>query len=92
MIVVNNFLEQFLSAYLVTSQVMFPILTVIIILLVKDFNKYGDISKKVNSKLDDLAELVEKTGFKKDSKDNNLDYVEKYLSKRNIKAKAKQKD
>ena len=92
MIAVNNFLEQFLSAYLVTSQVMFPILTVIIILLVKDFNKYGDISKKVNSKLDDLAELVEKTGFKKDSKDNNLDYVEKYLSKRNIKAKVKQKD
>ena len=92
MIVVNNFLEQFLSAYLVTSQVMFPILTVIIILLVKDFNKYGDISKKVNSKLDDLAELVEKTGFKKDSKDTNLDYVEKYLSKRNIKAKVKQKD
>tara|TARA_B100001179_G_scaffold168958_1_gene124697 strand:- start:376 stop:654 length:279 start_codon:yes stop_codon:yes gene_type:complete len=92
MIAVNNFLEQFLSAYLVTSQVMFPILIVIIILLVKDFNKYGDISKKVNSKLDDLAELVEKTGFKKDSKDNNLDYVEKYLSKRNIKAKVKQKD
>ena len=92
MIVVNNFLEQFLSAYLVTSQVMFPILIVIIILLVKDFNKYGDISKKVNSKLDDLAELVEKTGFKKDSKDNNLDYVEKYLSKGNIKAKVKQKD
>ena len=59
MIAVNNFLEQFLSAYLVTSQVMFPILIVIIILLVKDFNKYGDISKKVNSKLDDLAELVE---------------------------------
>ena len=92
MIAVNNFLEQFLSAYLVTSQVMFPILIVIIILLVKDFNKYGDISKKVNSKLDDLAELVEKTGFKKDSKDTNLDYVEKYLSKRNIKAKVKQKD
>ena len=92
MIVVNNFLEQFLSAYLVTSQVMFPILIVIIILLVKDFNRYGDISKKVNSKLDDLAELVEKTGFKKDSKDNNLDYVEKYLSKGNIKAKVKQKD
>ncbi|MAQ73180.1 MAG: hypothetical protein CMD49_02585 [Gammaproteobacteria bacterium] len=92
MIAVNNFLEQFLSAYLVTSQVMFPILIVIIILLVKDFNKYGDISKKVNSRLDDLAELVEKTGFKKDSKDNNLDYVEKYLSKRNIKAKVKQKD
>ena len=92
MIAVNNFLEQFLSAYLVTSQVMFAILIVIIILLVKDFNKYGDISKKVNSKLDDLAELVEKTGFKKDSKDNNLDYVEKYLSKRNIKAKVKQKD
>ena len=92
MIAVNNFLEQFLSAYLVTSQVMFPILIVIIILLVKDFNKYGDISKKVNSKLDDLAELVEKTGFKKDSKDNNLDYVDKYLSKRNIKAKVKQKD
>ena len=92
MIAVNNFLEQFLSAYLVTSQVMFPILIVIIILLVKDFNRYGDISKKVNSKLDDLAELVEKTGFKKDSKDNNLDYVEKYLSKGNIKAKVKQKD
>ena len=92
MIAVNNFLEQFLSAYLVTSQVMFPILIVIIILLVKDFNRYGDISKKVNSKLDDLAELVEKTGFKKDSKDTNLDYVEKYLSKRNIKAKVKQKD
>ena len=87
-----DFMALFLNAYQITSQVMFPILIVIIILLVKDFNRYGDISKKVNSKLDDLAELVEKTGFKKDSKDNNLDYVEKYLSKGNIKAKVKQKD
>ena len=30
--------------------------------------------------------------IEKFKKDNNLDYVEKYLSKRNIKAKVKQKD
>ena len=87
--VVDNFLEQFLSAYLVTSQVMFPILTLIIILLVRDFNKYGNISKKINTKLGDLSDLIEETGFKKKSTESNLDYVEKYLSKKNKEANTK---
>ena len=89
MLVVNNFLEQFLNAYLVTSQVMLPVLIVIIILLVKDFNKYGNISKKINNKLSDLSDLVGATGFKKDATDSNLVHIEKYLSKEKIKPKTK---
>ncbi len=77
----NSFLEQFLNAYLVTAQIMFPILTIIVILLIKDFNKYGDISKKIHNKLDDLSDLIESFGYKRESKDRSLTHIEKYLSK-----------
>ena len=83
--IANSLLEHFLSAYLVTAQIMFPILTIIVILLIKDFNKYGNISKKIHSKLDDLSNLVENTGYKKDSKDGSLTHIEKYLSKKKSK-------
>ena len=85
----GSFIEQFLSAYTITSQIMFPILVFIVILLVRDFNKYGKVSTMINNRLSDLSDLVESTGFKKDNSDNNLDYLEKYLSTKQNKTKKK---
>jgi len=85
----GSFIGQFLSAYTITSQIMFPILVFIVILLVRDFNKYGNVSTMINNRLSDLSDLDESTGFKKDNSDNNLDYLEKYLSTKQNKTKKK---
>tara|TARA_B100000586_G_C20009717_1_gene384103 strand:+ start:552 stop:809 length:258 start_codon:yes stop_codon:yes gene_type:complete len=82
--VVNNFIEQFIYAYEVTSQIMFPLLALFVILLLRDFKKYNDLSKKINDRLTDLSDLVENTGFKKTtSSENKLKYIERYLLKKN---------
>tara|TARA_B100000686_G_scaffold45986_1_gene49039 strand:- start:2702 stop:2965 length:264 start_codon:yes stop_codon:yes gene_type:complete len=85
----SNIIGQFLNAYTITSQIMFPILVFIVILLIRDFNKYGNISAMINNRLNDLTDLVESTGFKKDNSDSNLDYLEKYLLNKENKTKKK---
>tara|TARA_Y100000590_G_scaffold68131_2_gene74154 strand:+ start:2649 stop:2912 length:264 start_codon:yes stop_codon:yes gene_type:complete len=85
----SNIIGQFLNAYTITSQIMFPILVFIVILLIRDFNKYGNISAMINNRLNDLTDLVESTGFKKDNSDTNLDYLEKYLLNKENKTKKK---
>ncbi len=73
--------ELFLSAYSTTSQVMFPILVFIIILLIRDLAKYTKISEKIRKRLDDLSERIEDTGFKRNSNENVLIFIERYLKK-----------
>jgi|TARA_Y100000992_G_scaffold113206_1_gene73987 uncharacterized protein Smg (DUF494 family) len=73
--------ELFLSAYSTTSQVMFPILVFIIILLIRDLAKYTKISEKIRKRLDDLSERIEDTGFKRNSNENVLKFIERYLKK-----------
>ena len=85
----SNIIGQFLNAYTITSQIMFPILVFIVILLIRDFNKYGNISAMINNRLNDQTDLVESTGFKKDNSDSNLDYLEKYLLNKENKTKKK---
>ena len=85
----SNIIGQFLNAYTITSQIMFPILVFIVILLIRDFNNYGNISEMINNRLNDLTDLVESTGFKKDNSDSNLDYLEKYLLNKENKTKKK---
>ncbi|MEC7864450.1 MAG: hypothetical protein VX890_00845 [Pseudomonadota bacterium] len=73
--------ELFLSAYSTTSQVMFPILVFIIILLIRDLAKYTKISEKIRKRLDDISERIEDTGFKRNSNENVLIFIERYLKK-----------
>tara|TARA_B100000035_G_scaffold78941_1_gene65982 strand:+ start:3878 stop:4120 length:243 start_codon:yes stop_codon:yes gene_type:complete len=73
--------ELFLSAYSTTSQVMFPILVFIIILLIRDLAKYTKISEKIRKRLEDISERIEDTGFKRNSNENVLIYIERYLKK-----------
>jgi len=73
--------ELFLSAYSTTSQVMFPILVFIIILLIRDLAKYTKISEKIRKRLEDISERIEDTGFKRNSNENVLIFIERYLKK-----------
>ena len=74
--------ELFSSAYSITSQVMFPILVFIIILLIRDLAKYSKISEKIRKKLEDLSENIEDNGFKRKPKENVLIFIERFLTKR----------
>ena len=74
--------ELFSSAYSITSQVMFPILVFIIILLIRDLAKYSKISEKIRKKLEDLSENIEDNGFKRKPKENVLIFIERFLKKR----------
>tara|TARA_Y100000768_G_C23723844_1_gene561586 strand:+ start:220 stop:462 length:243 start_codon:yes stop_codon:yes gene_type:complete len=73
--------ELFFSAYSITSQVMFPILVFIIILLIRDLSKYSKISEKIRKKLEDLSEDIEDNGFKRKPKENVLIFIERFLKK-----------
>ena len=73
--------ELFFSAYSITSQVMFPILVFIIILLIRDLAKYSKISEKIRKKLEDLSEDIEDNGFKRKPKENVLIFIERFLKK-----------
>tara|TARA_Y100000741_G_scaffold237921_1_gene182111 strand:- start:518 stop:760 length:243 start_codon:yes stop_codon:yes gene_type:complete len=73
--------ELFFYAYSITSQVMFPILVFIIILLIRDLSKYSKISEKIRKKLEDLSEDIEDNGFKRKPKENVLIFIERFLKK-----------
>jgi len=60
---------------------MFPILVFIIILLIRDLAKYTKISEKIRKRLEDLSERIEDTGFKRNSNENVLIFIERYLKK-----------
>ena len=61
-------IELFLSAYSTTSQVMFPILVFIIILLIRDLAKYSKISDKIHKKLENITEQIEEVDIKGNQK------------------------
>ena len=79
---VSNLLERFMYSYSVTSQIMFPILVFIIILLIKDLGKYSKISEKINKKINDLCESIEDTGFKKEHNESSFTYISRYIIKK----------
>jgi hypothetical protein len=59
----NDIFGLFYSNYVITSQVMFPILVFIIILLVREFSKYSSMSNKIKNKIIDLSDIIEDSGF-----------------------------
>ena len=64
----QTFLELFVNAYTITSQIMFPVLTFILVLLILDLNKYGKTSSKINKILNNLSLSIQDSGFKKNIK------------------------
>ena len=72
----ENFLDTFLYAYTVTSQVVFPMLIFIIILLIIDLGKYSRLSEKISKILSNLSDSIDDSGFKKNTDEKVLCYVE----------------
>ena len=75
-------IELFFSAYSTTSQVMFPILLFIIILLIRDLAKYSKISDKIHKRLENITEQIEENGFIRKPKENLFIFIERYLKKK----------
>ena len=78
----ENFFETFLNAYTITSQVVFPMLIFIIILLVIDLGKYSKFSDKISKILANLSDSIEDSGFKKDTNENELKHVQRFIDKK----------
>ena len=73
--------DLFFSAYSTTSQVMFPILVLIIILLIRDLAKYSKISEKIHKRLKNISEIIEENGYLRKPKENILVFIERYIKK-----------
>ncbi len=78
----ENFFDTFLNAYAITSQVVFPMLIFIIILLVIDLGKYSKLSDKISKILANLSDSIEDSGFKKDTNENELKHVQRFIDKK----------
>ena len=54
----------------------------IIILLVIDLGKYSKLSDKISKILDNLSDSIEDSGFKKDTNENELKHVQRFIDKK----------
>ena len=77
----NDIFDLLYSNYAITSQIMFPILVFIIILLVREFSKYSTMSDKIKNKIIDLADIIEDSGFTRKSGEKEFAFIERYLDK-----------
>ena len=57
-IIMNDIFDLLYNNYVITSQVMFPILIFIIILLIREFSKYSSMSNKIKNRIIDLADII----------------------------------
>jgi len=78
----ENFFDTFLNAYTITSQVVFPMLIFIIILLVIDLGKYSNLSDKISKILANLSDSIDDSGFKKDTNENELKHIQRFIDKK----------
>ena len=84
-IIMNDIFNLLYNNYVITSQVMFPILVFIIILLIREFSKYSSMSNKIKNRIIDLADIIEDSGFTRKSGEKEFAFIERYLSKLNSK-------
>ncbi|MBS55770.1 MAG: hypothetical protein CMD64_02950 [Gammaproteobacteria bacterium] len=54
----------------------------IIILLVIDLGKYSKLSDKISKILTNLSDSIEDSGFKKDTNENELKHVQRFIDKK----------
>jgi len=78
----QTLLELFINAYTITSQIMFPVLAFILVLLILDLNKYGKTSNRINKILNNLSQSIQDSGFKKNIKENSLLYLQRFINKK----------
>ena len=81
----ENFFDTFLNAYTITSQVVFPMLIFIIILLVIDLGKYSKLSERISKILLNLSDSIDDSGFKKNSNENDLKHIQRFIDKKTSK-------
>ena len=81
----NNILDLLYANYILTSQIMFPILIFIIILLIREFSKYSFMSNKIKNRIIDLADFIEDSGFKRNAGEKEFAFIERYLKKITLK-------
>ena len=67
---------------LLLLRVVFPMLIFIIILLVIDLGKYSKLSDKISKVLTNLSDSIEDSGFKKDTNENELKHVQRFIDKK----------
>lgn len=73
-------MDNFFSAYSLTSQIMFPILVFIIILIIKDLSRYSKLSDRISKILKDICDDLEDAGFGRDTNENDIKYIQRYIS------------
>ena len=72
-------MEGFYQAYSTTSQIMFPILVFILVLIVKDLTRYSKISEKIKKTLNDIYEDIADTGFSRNAGEKDLDMIIRFV-------------
>ena len=77
----NDIFDLLYNNYVITSQVMFPILVFIIILLIREFSKYSSMSNKIKNRIIDLADIIEDSGFTRKPGEKEFAFIERYLEK-----------
>tara|TARA_B100000965_G_scaffold257523_1_gene216979 strand:- start:1793 stop:2029 length:237 start_codon:yes stop_codon:yes gene_type:complete len=73
-------MDAFFSAYSLTSQIMFPILVFIIILIIKDLSRYSKLSERIYKILKDICDDIEDAGFIRNTNENDIKYIQRYIS------------
>ena len=73
-------MDAFLSAYSLTSQIMFPILIFIIILIIKDLSRYSKLSDRISKILKDICDDLVDAGFTRNPNENDIKYIQRYIS------------
>tara|TARA_B100000614_G_C14260397_1_gene374812 strand:- start:330 stop:518 length:189 start_codon:yes stop_codon:yes gene_type:complete len=54
----------------------------IIILLVIDLGKYSNLSDKISKILANLSDSIDDSGFKKDTNENELKHIQRFIDKK----------
>mgnify|MGYP001314505997 FL=1 len=73
-------MDAFFSAYSLTSQIMFPILVFIIILIIKYLSRYSKLSDRISKILKDICDDLEDAGFTRNTNENDIKYIQRYIS------------
>tara|TARA_B100000925_G_scaffold97571_1_gene71181 strand:- start:234 stop:470 length:237 start_codon:yes stop_codon:yes gene_type:complete len=73
-------MDAFINAYSLTSQIMFPILVFIIILIVRDLSRYSKLSDRISRILRDICDDLEDAGFARNKNENDIKYIQRYIS------------
>ena len=72
-------MEGFYQAYSITSQIMFPILVFILVLIVRDLTRYSKISEKIKKTLNEISEDIADTGFSRNAGEKDLDMIIRFI-------------